>query len=429
MSGMDRILDWDPTTGLVTVEPGVSLRTLWHHILGDRWWPSVVSGTQRTSVGGLVAANAHGKNNHKHGPIGDYVRAFTLVTPDGQVREVTREGEPNLFHAAIGGFGWLGVFTSITLQTKKVYSGRMAVRLYGCANLAEQFEVFEECNGRGDDYVVGWIDAFGRGKGLGRGQVHAATYPAKGDDPEGESMFSVEQQEPGDKVFGVIPSRLMWRLGKPFAFPLGMRSINLGRYLWGSRANPEQVHHETHAAFNFLLDFIPDWEQIHRPGGLIQIQLFLPKERAEAVMREALELQQAEGLESWLIVMKRHRPDNYWLSHAVDGYSFAMDFHVSDANREALYRMGRRMQDMVVDAGGRFYLAKDSLVSGEALRASLGDEVLSRYLGLKAQLDPDGLIAGNQWRRVMGPVAKALEPHSFAEGEVFSVGPGTFGTR
>ena len=138
-----------------------------------------------------------------------------------------------------------------------------------------------------------------------------------------------------------------------------------------------KVHPQPHAQFNFLLDFVPNWQFIYKPTGLIQYQLFVPKDEARRVFRRALEIQQAAGIESWLLVMKRHRRDDFLLSHAIDGYSLAQDFVVTNKNREKLYRMTQAFSDLVTEAGGRFYFAKDSVLEPSAIRKSLGQEILS----------------------------------------------------
>jgi decaprenylphospho-beta-D-ribofuranose 2-oxidase len=148
-SRMTQIVDWDPESGVVTCQPGVTLEKLWKHILRDGWWPPVVSGTMLSTLGGLVAANAHGKNNVMHGPIGDHVVGFTLVTGAGETRQVTAESDPDLFHAAIGGMGWLGVFTSVTLQMKRVYSGQLEVLPLCEPNLQGMFDAFARCESAG----------------------------------------------------------------------------------------------------------------------------------------------------------------------------------------------------------------------------------------------------------------------------------------
>ncbi|MFK7931188.1 MAG: FAD-dependent oxidoreductase [Myxococcota bacterium] len=420
MGQMDQVEQWDPQTGIVTVQPGVTIAKLWRRILPDGYWPPVVSGTSYTTIGGCASANVHGKNNWKHGPIGEHIQRFTMVTPDGQIREVTAESDPNLFHSAIGGFGALGVFVSITIKAKKVHSGRLDVQPLAAHDLAHMFRSFEEHNAQGWDYVVGWIDAFGRGGSLGRGNLHAANYVAKDVDPEGQRMFDVASQDLPSHILG-YPKKWLWAAMKFWAHRPGMRFINWARYTWSTLERNQHRHLQPHAQFNFLLDFVPNWKWMYRPNGLIQIQLFLPKETAQRAMRHALELQQDMGYESWLVVMKRHRRDPFWLSHAVDGYSFAMDFPVWPKRREDLLRMARRMEKIVIDAGGRFYLAKDSVLSPTAFRASLGDEILGHFLGMKARMDPQGLLQSNQWRRVMAPVQADIPVIHLEEGQVFSV--------
>ena len=45
----------------------------------------------------------------------------------------------------------------------------------------------------------------------------------------------------------------------------------------------------------------------------------MPAERAHAVLSEILRRSQARGFVPYLGVLKRHRPDPFWLPHAVDG--------------------------------------------------------------------------------------------------------------
>ncbi|MCO4744591.1 MAG: FAD-binding oxidoreductase [Proteobacteria bacterium] len=406
-SRMNRIIDWDKDSGIVKAQPGVTLNRLWETLLADGYWLPVVTGTQYTTLGGVVAVNAHGKNNFKYGPFGDHVLAFEMVTADGQLREVTRESDPELFHAAIGGFGWLGVFVSITLQMKKVHSGRIKVLPFLEEDLEGMFRGFERCNAEDWDYVVGWIDAFPGGRALGRGQIHAARYYAEGEDPEAVPSLALDRQHLPSRFFVVIPKAWLWWLAKPFAHRWGMRLVNLARFL-SMKIGDHDVHPQEHARFNFLLDYVPNWKWIYKPTGLIQFQFFLPKDEARRVIRRALEMGQERALESWLVVMKRHRADPFWLSHAVDGYSFAMDFQVTDKNRQALWDLTQEYAEMVVKAGGRFYLAKDSTVSGAHVRRSLGDSVLGRFFALKRRLDPNSTLMGSQLRRVFGGLGEEL---------------------
>ena len=127
LSEMNQILEWDPVTGQVRCEPGVTLQQLWSKILPDGWWPPVVSGTMTTTLGGCLAANIHGKNNFRAGPIGEHVTEFTAILPTGAEVTCTPKKNADLFHVMISGLGMLGIFTSISLQMKKMHSGLLEV--------------------------------------------------------------------------------------------------------------------------------------------------------------------------------------------------------------------------------------------------------------------------------------------------------------
>ena len=127
----------------------------------------------------------------------------------------------------------------------------------------------------------------------------------------GTSMLALEHQDLPPRFFGVIPKAWLWRFMRPFANRLGVRLVNLARFVWG---NTRRTHVElqSHARFNFLLDYVPRWKDgLYLGGGLIQYQFFLPKERARDVFRQAIERSRQERLEPWLVVMKRHRPDPF----------------------------------------------------------------------------------------------------------------------
>lgn len=123
MSGMNQILEWDPVSGLIRCEAGVTLEQLWKRVEPEGWWPPVVSGTMKTTLGGCLAANIHGKNNFQVGPIGEHVAEFTAMLPTGALVTCTPKKNADLFYAMISGLGMLGIFTSVTLKMKRVYSG------------------------------------------------------------------------------------------------------------------------------------------------------------------------------------------------------------------------------------------------------------------------------------------------------------------
>ena len=391
LSNVSRILAWDPETGTVDVEPGVSLAALWRLTIGDGWWPPVVTGTMEPTVGGMLAMNVHGKNNWARGTLGEHCIEFDLVTADGESRTVSRAHDADLFHDVIGSFGQLGIITRARLQMKKVHSGQVEVKALSAPDLGAMLSLTDDAKDKWE-YVVGWIDTFARGRNLGRGLLHFARHLEEGEDPDPAASLDAEAQDLPTSLFGVIPKGLMWHFLKPLTNRPGMRCINGAKYLAGSTVGDEKVYRQPLAAFSFLLDYVPNWKNIYIPGGLIQHQSFVPTASAEQVFRDQLEICHEHGMPSYLAVLKRHRPDPFLLSHAVDGYSLALDFPVIRGRREKLWSMVRALAEPVVAAGGRFYPAKDAALPGDLYRSTFREGQLGRFAGIKAKLDPDRVL-------------------------------------
>ena len=401
VSGLDRILRFDPDAGVVEVEPGVTIRQLWAHVVPEGWWPAFTPGTRYVTLGGSAAANVHGKNHWKSGNMGDYIRAFDLLLPDGSVRRCTPASEPELFHAAIGGFGLLGCFLRLEIQLTRVPAGWLHVTPDAGENLAGVIDVFERRQA-GADFLVGWIDGFGRGTATGRGLVHQGNFPNVGEEGDPAATLSNAYQGFETTAFGAVPMSLAWRLARPFVNDLGVRVINEARWWSGRR---KRSHRWTLAEYSFLLDFIPDWRRAYGRHGLIEHQTVLPFATAAEGYDQVLRCVQRAGLPFYMGIFKRHRADAFWLSYALDGYSLALDFRVTSRNRARLRALCADLDRIVLDAGGSFYFAKDSTLTSATYAPCRAREGVRRFLALKRRVDPDSLLQNDLYRRVFGPDA------------------------
>jgi FAD/FMN-containing dehydrogenase len=405
MTALSRVSQWDPSTGIVEVEPGVTIEQLWRHTLPDGYWPAVVPGTMRPTLGGCLAMNIHGKNNFRVGSIGDHVLDFDLLTTEGKLLHCSRDENADVFHAAISGLGLLGAMLKIRLQQKRVESGLLRVRASTASAIEGMFEGFER-HLPGADYLVGWVDCLARGGALGRGVIHNANYLARDEDPLGPGSLQIKEQVLPDSMFG-LPKALLPLLMRPFIHNFGVRLINAAKYRL-SRLGRHEPFFQSHVAFGFLLDYVPGWEVAYGPGGLIQFQVFAPAADAPRVFRDVISTSLAHGLPAYLGVMKRHRPDAFLLTHSLDGYSLALDYRVTRANRARLQALLRLLIDRVLDSGGKFYFAKDSVLTADDTRRAYGAEVLERFFALKSRLDPDAILESELSRRVFGDRVREL---------------------
>ncbi|MCX7798860.1 MAG: FAD-binding oxidoreductase [Fimbriimonadales bacterium] len=383
---MRRILSWDAERGILAVEAGGTVGDLWRFALPDGWWPPVVSGTMFPTVGGAIAMNIHGKNAFREGTLGEHLAWIDVMDSEGQVHRVRPEDPA--FRAIVGGAGLVGIILRAAIRMKRVPSGDLRVLAVAARNWREQFEVFSRHENEAD-YLVSWVDCFARGSSAGRGLIHAAWYSEGG-----RSTLSLEHQELPDTILGLVPKSVVWRFLKALNRRSAMRALNGAKYRLGTWIGNGKMEHQSLVAFSFLLDYVPNWRWAYLPGGFIQYQSFVPKEAAPRVFESQVALQQRLGLEAFLGVLKRHRPDGFLLSHGVDGYSLALDFKVTPRNRERVWSMAHQMNELVLEAGGQFYLAKDSTLRPQDLRRWLGPR-LQEWREWKRLFDPSGLLTSS----------------------------------
>ncbi|MCB1179466.1 MAG: FAD-binding oxidoreductase [Leptospiraceae bacterium] len=397
MSDYNKIIEWDDSKGVLKAEAGVTIQQMWEFAIEKGYWPPVVSGTMFPTLGGALAMNIHGKNNFGVGPIGDHVLEFTFLTPKGEILKCNRSENKDLFYTAISGLGMLGCFLEITIKMKKIYSGKLIVTPKPVKNLEEMIQYFNE-NLDTSDYLVGWVDSFAGGAGLGRGLIHKADYIPEGEDPNFKEDIKLKNQHLPSTLFGVIPKSWMWLFMFPFSNKLGMRLVNYVKYLTGFISTKK--YKQGHAAFAFLLDYVPNWKFVYKPGSMIQYQTFIPKENALKAYREIFELCHKRGKPPFLAVFKKHRKDDFLLTHSVDGFSMAMDFPVSKSSKKALWDLCYEIDELVIKYGGRFYFAKDSTLRKVVAEKVFSKETIDKYLKLKEKLDPNQILQSDLFKRI-----------------------------
>jgi len=368
VTALRRVLDFDPAEGRIRVEAGATIEELWRYTLPYGWWPAVVPGSMRATVGGCVAMNVHGKNHARAGALGRHVLEVRVATPDGAMRTVRsgQEAEPEgpRLRDVVGAQGLTGTVADATLTLQRVHSGYLAVTVEPSGSLVETFEALDR-GARDADYTVAWIDC--TGSRAGRGVLHHASYLPPAHPLAGRGLGVAEQRLPL-RVAGVLPRRHAWRVLRAFMNRPGIGVLNAGRY-GVARLRGRARYHQTHAAFHFLLDYVPEWKRAYGPHGLIQYQLFAPAASAREAFAEALRLQRRFGTPSYLGVMKRHTAEDSAAGYCLDGYSLALDFPVGRGARYVtLMRLCRALDAVQREHGGRIYAAKDAVSVGELPR-------------------------------------------------------------
>ena len=354
--GLDRMRSFNPQTGRLTVEAGVLLADILAAFVHRGFFPPVVPGTKLVTVGGMIAADVHGKNHHRDGGFGHHVEALRLVLPGGATVACSRAENADLFAATIGGMGLTGTIIEATFRLKPIETGWMRQRTIAAANLDGAMAALRET--ADVTYSVAWIDCVARGAALGRSLVYAAEHATREE---------LEALRPGADPF---PPPKGGRLSVPFDLPswtLNRRSVAAFNGLYFRRGaagagKPRLVHWDP---YFFPLDGVQGWNRIYGRRGFVQHQCVIPTREARPVLGTILDLISRRANPSFLAVLKQLGPGFGPLSFPLEGWTLALDLPVTDD----LFPLLDEVDRLVVAAGGRLYLAKDSRQSRATFEA------------------------------------------------------------
>ncbi len=371
MTRLDRILGFDPQSGVIEVEGGCTIGELARLFAPRGWLPAVMPGTGFATIAGCIANDVHGKNHHHMGSFGQHVKSITLIGSDGKPRVIGPRRSGALFRATVGGLGQTGVIASAKLQMIPCKGDVMMVT----ERRAENFEQFLELlDGSSATYTVGWIDATARGEALGRGILE-----------EGETGSGLMPRP--RKARRVPVNAPHFALSKPV-----VRLFNrayFARVPAQGRTSVRRI-----GQFFFPLDRIHDWNRLYGRRGFHQFQCVVPIAAADT-LREMIETIANSGLASPLAVLKRMGPGRGgMLSFPMEGYTLAVDF----PNRPQARLLIARLEEMTATAGGRIYLAKDSLATGTRVKAMYEEH--PAWSAEVAKADPAGHFTTDLVRRL-----------------------------
>jgi decaprenylphospho-beta-D-ribofuranose 2-oxidase len=379
----DRVLAFDPVSGRLRAEAGLSLHTLARLYLPRGYFTPVSPGTQFVTLGGMVASDIHGKNHHSQGTFGAHVTEVRLLCGDGEVRVASRTENPELFAATLGGMGLTGVILEVEVTLARPPTTRLFEEVQRHGSLHDVFHALRAASAAWP-MTVAWIDTTARGAARGRGIVMAGRWAQPSEVPAGEPT---PLWPGGIPVPDVFPSGVMNRA-----------SITALNTAWYAKAPSRTLQHVVAPhTFFWQLDLATEWNRGYGRRGFLQYQCVMPSDLG--IYERFLDRFQAMGGASFVTVFKDCGAEGEGLlSFPKPGTTVAVDVPLRDP--EWARGFVRELNAYVLDHGGRVYLAKDAFTTRDELlrmypRAPQFDEVRRRY-------DPRGRLQSAQSVRVFG---------------------------
>ena len=383
----------DDTAGTVTVSAGVSLDDLLDIIVPRGWFVPVTPGTRFVTIGGAIASDIHGKNHHRDGSFGNHVTRVRLMLADTTVVEIGPDRDPDLFWATVGGMGLTGVILEATFRLIPIDTSLMSVETRRIDNLDE---IMTRMSEHDDDfrYSVAWIDLLATGRHLGRGVLTNGEHAGAG---ELDAKHAGAPLAYSGRQLVTMPPIV------PSPGVINRLSVTAFNEMWYRKApRLREGELQSIAAYFHPLDLVGDWNRVYGRGGFVQYQFVVPF-GAEPTLRTVIERISAARLPIFLTVLKRFGPRNPGpLSFPIEGWTLAIDV---PARSTGLSQLLAGFDRLVLDAGGRLYLAKDFQTTPEAVRR--GYPRLAEWLTVRDRVDPSGVWASDLSRRLGLTPAKA----------------------
>jgi len=377
----------DRERGLATVQAGVSLDEVLRVIVPKGWFVPVTPGTRFVTVGGAVAADIHGKNHHVDGTFGAHVESLALRLADGSLRTITPGADPgsdghDLWIATVGGMGLTGVIEEVTFRLIPIETSRCEVlteRVPDLDRLIERIIATESSR-----YSVAWIDLLATGASLGRAVLTTGDHATKDRLAELSPQVMADPLEFAPRTLPDVPPGLPNLLSRA-----AVRAFN---EVWYRKAPTHAVTAESITGFFHPLDMIGRWNRAYGPAGFLQYQFVVPDDATDA-LRTVIERVTASGNASFLAVLKRFGAEgDGLLSFPRPGWTLTLDLPTGAVGIEALLRS---LDELVLDAGGRHYLAKDAVANPATIAA--GYPELDRWREIRHRFDPD-----RRWQSDLG---------------------------
>jgi FAD/FMN-containing dehydrogenase len=342
-TGMNRLIDFDPETGILTAEAGISLAQILDFAVPRGFFLPVTPGTKYVTLGGAIANDIHGKNHEVAGSFGCHVPCFELVRSDGTRRLCSRTENPDWYAATIGGMGLTGLITWAQLRLRPIVSRGIdyeGIQFHGIDEFLDLKHQYSQA-----EYSVSWLDCVSTGKNFARGIF----------------MLGDHAKVPGELKPSPEP-RLVFPFDAP-AFALNRISVSLFNTVFfhkQGKAHVKAVH--DYEPFFYPLDAVLHWNRMYGKRGLVQFQYAIPWEHAKEGTIAILQTIANSGLASFLAVLKAFGdiPSLGMMSFPLAGIMFALDFPIKPG---ITFPLLQRLGDMTLDYGGRLYPAKDAAMT------------------------------------------------------------------
>ena len=337
---LNKILHFDSKKGFLSAESGISVLEIIEKIIPFGWFLPITPGSKFISLGGMVAADVHGKNHHRKGSFRNHIQELKVIDENKKLIECSRKKNSTLFNYTIGGMGLTGIIYSCKFKLIKINSHLIEQKIIKSVNLKKTIQNIKKSNNY--EYNVAWIDTSAPTKKIGRSILFCGNHIKK----QKKEIKTINFKNKSFKIFNIFPD---WILN---SFTIKLMNTFLYNFTFESQ---KQLNIND---YFYQLDKIKNFNILYGKKGFISYQFAIPYKDSEKGIMKILKILKANRVFSFVSVIKNLGRDDGFLSFGIKGFTLVFDFPIS----KNIYNVLDKIDDIVIEFNGRIYLAKDSRV-------------------------------------------------------------------
>lgn len=364
----NRVLDLDLSTGRVTVEAGISLRSLNDELARNGLAMQNLGDIAYQSIAGAISTATHG-TGAALGGLATQIRGMNLILADGSKMRCSADEQPDVFHAARVSLGALGVISSVSLQCVPAFN----------LHALDKPMKLDDCLLQMDDLVDGnehfefwWFPHTDRAYTRANNRTEESPAPKSPGRAWFEDIFL------SNHVFGL--------------------SCRIGRVLPGAVPRLNRI---ASAALG-KVEVIDRSDRVFTSTRLVkfsEMEYAIPRAAAADAVREVRDLIDRRGFRvSFIVEVRFVALDDIPLSTAYGRETAYIAVHMYE--RTSYEEYFRAVEEVMNDYEGRPHWGKLHFQTAESLKVRYPE--WDRFSATRKQLDPDGRFANAYLDRVLG---------------------------
>jgi len=361
ITGLDKIKNFDIENGIIIAQAGVLTTSIIALTMPFGWHLCGLSGSLRNTLGGDISNNVNGKDSWHSGNFGSNVKSMKILLSSGIIIEANADKNADIFNAAIGGMGLLGVIIEVTLQLKKIQSYYIETSSQRYSNIHTLLQKTNNINKIDNYFFYIWADLFSKNKSTGRGIIESARFVSQKEEINNSDFLNglVEKEK-----IGILSPHLFWNLIKLIESQFSYKIFNSLKYQLSHKSIKKKV--TTFPQYQYpMVKYFPQWNIKFKPKGFHEFQPLFDTQNFEEAFLDIVKICKKHNYLSQLCSIRRHIEEPYYLGFSGNGYSMTLIHPLEKFTSQKIKSFNSDLIQTVLKFNGKLYLGKFPYLNSE----------------------------------------------------------------